>query len=144
VAGRLGHHTPDGACDDTCGCANDVDPGVAAASVGVTLIPMSRTGPTEDVPIACTLDAAAIPERMAAWQAMLAQATAREAIAGGVRVRFADDVDVPALAGLAAAEQRCCAFFTFRLTLDGEIALEVTAPDDARPVLDALVGNDAG
>jgi hypothetical protein len=45
------------------------------------------------------------------------------------------------LARLAAAEQDCCRFLAFALVVDGRgIALEVHAPDDARPVLTTLFG----
>ena len=40
---------------------------------------------------------------------------------------------------LAAAEQDCCQFFTFAITIDSRgIALEVRAPRDALPVLHSL------
>ncbi len=46
-----------------------------------------------------------------------------------------------AIATLAAAEQECCRFFSFGLTIDGSgVALDITGPTDAQPVIDALVG----
>jgi len=45
---------------------------------------------------------------------------------------------------LAAAEQDCCQFFTFAITIDSRgVALEVRAPDDALPVLHTLFGRPA-
>jgi hypothetical protein len=43
-----------------------------------------------------------------------------------------------------AAEQDCCRFFTFAMTLVGdEVVLEITAPVDAQPFVDALIGDEA-
>ena len=48
---------------------------------------------------------------------------------------------LPEIARLAAAEQDCCRFFAFALTIDRRgLAIEVRAPDDALPVLHALFG----
>jgi hypothetical protein len=94
------------------------------------------------IPIACSLSADDMGDRMEQWRAAVAQATTREATPEGYRLRFASD---PAFAGrlaeLAAREVECCAFFTFAVTVatDG-LALEVLAPADARPMLDDLFG----
>jgi hypothetical protein len=46
-----------------------------------------------------------------------------------------------AVAGLAAAEQRCCPFFGFLLRLDGQVLqLEVRAPADGAGLLFELFG----
>jgi len=113
-------HTPDGPGDDACGCATSaVDP-----------------------PIACTLDDAERPERIAAWQAVLAAVEARESIDGGVRLRFRSSDVAGDVAALAAAEQHCCSFFRFSLTIDGRgTALEVTAPPDAIALVHSLFGS---
>ena len=43
------------------------------------------------------------------------------------------------VAALAAAEQRCCVFFDFRLHLDGaDLHLEVRAPAEGAALLDEL------
>ena len=96
----------------------------------------------EPIPIACTLEPSALPDRLDAWRSVLAGATSREELPdGGRRVEFADGVDVTELAGLVAAEQSCCAFFAFALTVDHRgIGLEVRAPEDAAPLIDALFG----
>ena len=98
----------------------------------------------ETIPVACTLEAEAVPDRVADWQRLLAGAIGREAIEGGVRVRFgtADPELAGALATLAAAEQSCCSFFRFALLIegDGTIALDVTAPDEGASVVAALFG----
>jgi hypothetical protein len=50
-------------------------------------------------------------------------------------------VDLGQLARLIGAEQRCCAFFTFTLTVDATgIALEVRAPELAADMVTGLFG----
>ncbi len=131
----LDHHTPDGPCDDACGCTTD-----RAETVPVTL----TTGPTSRAPIACTLDGSQMPDRMAAWRAVIGHVVERTPVSGGVRLTFAADVPFTEVARLAAAEQECCRFFAFAVTLDERgTALEVRAPDDALPVVEALFGGAA-
>jgi hypothetical protein len=94
------------------------------------------------IPIACSLSADDMGDRLEEWRATVALATAREPTPDGYRLRFASD---PAFAGrlaeLAAREVACCAFFTFAVTVatDG-LALDVSVPADARPLLDDLFG----
>lgn len=97
---------------------------------------------TADAPIACTLPTDAMPDRLAEWRAVLDRAVGREPMPdGGLRVTFAGDVDAGELARLAAAERGCCGFFSFALTVDGRgTALEVHAPTEAAPIVDALFG----
>jgi hypothetical protein len=72
----------------------------------------------------------------------------REALVGAGRGRIDDAVrlTVPVertatVAELAAAEQRCCPFFDFRLHLDGPLRrLEVRAPADGTALLADLFG----
>ena len=149
VARRLGAHTPDGPCDDTCGCLGD-GPAPVATPTSVALTrrvdghrPEPATlGPRNDVAVACTLAAGEVPGRVAEWRAVLDRARRRTATAAGVRVAFPSE---PGLAGriaeLARAEQGCCAFFAFTLELAAdEIVLDVAAPSDARDVVAALFG----
>jgi DNA-binding transcriptional MerR regulator len=132
VAASLGGHTPDGPCDDTCGCTTD------HRSDAVQPVALGRRS---DPPIACTLSGDQMTTRLAAWRTMAAGATSREATSDGTRLRFERTVDVADLAALVAAEQDCCRFFTFTLTVGiDEVILDVTAPADARPTIDALVG----
>jgi hypothetical protein len=90
------------------------------------------------VPIACTLTGDDQDARMGEWRGLLARATAREPVEGGVRVMLPAALAGPA-AELAAAEQRCCSFFRFTLVLDGgNLQLTVQAPPYAGPFLAAL------
>ena len=139
MAAWLARPPVDGVCDDSCACTTDpVAP--AGGWAGATLLP----SPAGDPPIACTLDPDRMDERIAAWQAVTATAEAREAIDGGVRARLPRDTDVAALAQLIADEQTCCTFFTFSLTVTAEaVYLDALAPDDARPLVDAILGTPA-
>jgi MerR family transcriptional regulator, copper efflux regulator len=138
AAAHLGGPSMDGPCGDDCAClerAGDAD----ATPTPVLLM----TSAPSDPPIACTLQPGALPERMADWQAVLASARERCRTADGrLRIEFAGDVDVAELARLATAEQECCTFFSFALTVDGRgIALEVGAPDTATEIASAVFGN---
>ena len=98
----------------------------------------------EASPIACTLDPAAMGDRMDDWQAALAHVVDRQAIPGGVRLVLGANTPLGDLTALAAAEQGCCSFFSFALTLDGRgAALEVRAPEDAADLVTSLFGTAA-
>jgi DNA-binding transcriptional MerR regulator len=138
AAVALEQHRPDGPCDDRCGCTSD-----PAGSTSVALISKPGT-PSDAPPIACTLTPGAMGERLDRWGALLAGVKSRDAIDGGVRLGFASDVSVAELAELTAAEQDCCRFFAFAVTVDGRgVGLEVRAPHDALPMVHALFGEPA-
>ena len=93
-------------------------------------------------PIACTLDVGSVPDRMGEWRAIVEQVSARRTAAdGALRLELDPGVDLPELARLVAAEQRCCAFFAFAITVDARgMALEVRAPEGAADVIASLFG----
>ncbi len=135
VAATLAAHTPDGPCDDSCGCTTDLVPGVDQR------ITFGRASASAGPPIACTLSGDQVVDRIAEWQAAAAAASGRERTAAGTRLRFDRDVDLSGLAALVAAEQGCCSFFTFTLTIGADaVWLDVAAPPDARPMIDTLIG----
>jgi MerR family transcriptional regulator, copper efflux regulator len=137
-AATLERHRPDGPCDDQCGCVADIS--TTSTATGSSVVSLSAK-PTEHGPIACTLGSASMPGRLEEWQALLAYTSRRDQIDNGVRATFAPETPLGDLIHLAAAEQDCCQFFNFAITLDSRgVALEVTAPDDALPVLRALFG----
>ena len=106
ILAGLDSHTPDGPCDAACGCVSDAAP-----------------------PVGCTLDAAALPGRLQQWRDLTAHVTARTPIDGGLRLQLDAGTPLGDLAELLAAEQSCCSFFAFALTVDGRgVALEVRAP----------------
>ncbi|HKH04796.1 MAG TPA: MerR family transcriptional regulator [Acidimicrobiales bacterium] len=102
----------------------------------------------DEPPVACTLDIGRMGSRVEEWAAlldakqdMLSGVVARTPIDGGVRLRFGPGTDVAEVARLAAAEQDCCRFFRFTLSIDTDgITLEVRAPADAFDVVNALFG----
>jgi len=98
----------------------------------------------EDPAIACTLAAGSMKGRITDWQALLAHVELREPVAGGVRCVFAASVPADQLIRLVAAEQSCCQFFRFAVTVDTRgIALEVRAPDEAYSIVEAMFGTPA-
>jgi len=134
VSGSLGIHTPEGPCDENCGCTTGSHEPATSINVELT----ARPG---DPPIACTLAPDRIGARLEDWQATVAAAVGQHPIDGGVRILFAANTDVAALATLAASEQDCCQFFTFTLTIEVTgVALDITGPPDAQPVIQSLIG----
>lgn len=133
VAGSLEGPAASGACDDQCGCTGHSHPLTeASADAG----PASDSA--DEPPIACSLDVSAVPDRMAAWANIVRSGT-RVPAADGVRLTFGPEVAVGPIAELAAAEANCCGFFTFTMTIEaGGSVLDVHAPADAQPVVDAL------
>ncbi|HEY7073026.1 MAG TPA: MerR family transcriptional regulator [Acidimicrobiales bacterium] len=112
----------DGPCDADCAC------------LAVTSQP--------EPDIACTLTIGERPARFQDWRTTLARVRSRTPLlGGGLRIEFDESVAVEDLARLVAAEQGCCAFYSFALTFDARgMGLEVTAPPGAEPVVAALFG----
>jgi DNA-binding transcriptional MerR regulator len=139
AADHLSGEPVDGPCGDDCACVT--------ADLGrtVEVSPVMLVAKPADVPIACTLEAGAMPDRLADWNTVLDRATARIAIPdGGLRIEFDHDLDLGQMASLVAAEQRCCAFFSFSLMVDNRgIALEVRAPEGADGIIAELFGQPA-
>ncbi len=139
AAEQLSGEPVDGPCGDGCACVTTTpDPSVAASPVTLVAKPV-------DAPIACTLEPDAMPERLADWRTVLGQARTRVATAdGGLRIEFGDSIDLGDLARLVAAEQHCCGFFSFSLTVDQRgTALEVRAPEGASGIVAELFGHAA-
>jgi len=135
AAATLELHRPDGPCDDTCGC---VSPGDDSTSVTLGAKP---SGEANDVPIACTLAATLMPGRLDEWRELLSTVTAQTAIDGGIRLTFGRVVPLHCLIDLVAAEQACCQFFSFAITVDRRgVALAVQAPAEAQPIITTLFG----
>lgn len=126
LTARLDRSPHAGPCDDNCAC----------------LLEDSEGTQVHNPAVACTLDVDAVPQRIAAWKVVIDRAEQQAAIEGGVRLTLPGAPELVAqVAGLAAAEQQCCAFLTFTLTLvDGGAQLDVTAPADAAEMLTGLFG----
>ena len=92
--------------------------------------------------IACTLSAGSLHGRVEDWQHLLRHVVRREALDGGVRSEFDADVPTSELMRLVTAEQDCCQFFQFAITVDARgVALEVQAPVDALPIVTSMFGD---
>lgn len=123
----LGSHTPDGPCDSDCGCLTDSS----------TATPRPVALPS--APVACTLDAAEMPGRLQDWRDVVTHVVDRAAIDGGTRLQLDAATPLDQLALLIEAEQRCCSFFAFALTVDSRGAgLEVRAPAQGMAMVDSL------
>jgi DNA-binding transcriptional MerR regulator len=122
----------DGPCGTACACID------APARSGRALTMVQLAG--SDREVACTLGHDEMSDRIADWEAVLAHVRERSALEGGVRLTFASGVDIAEVVRLARAEQACCSFFRFELTVDDRgTALEVRAPA-AQTVLAAVFG----
>ena len=82
--------------------------------------------------------------RLDEWPTLLAHVVGRESIDGGVRAVFGPTTPLNELVRLAVAEQDCCPFFDFAITIDDRgVALEVRAPATAQPIVQSLFGTPA-
>ena len=132
-------HRPQGPCDDQCGCVGEPVPQAAAQHLSISAKPTTLTNLEQ--PIACTAGPQLQQQRIAEWQALLTHVATREVLPAGVRVSFSPSVPLPELMRLTAAEQDCCRFFNFAITVDTRgVGLEVSAPADALPIVHALFG----
>lgn len=134
VAHRLDGASVAGPCGDACVCVDHVG--------GSVPVPLVAPAPESDEVIACSLEPSEMPARVTDWQSLLARATHREPVTGGVSVYFPPEPDLAGeLAELAAAEQGCCSFFDLSLRITAtDFQLVVLAPEDAAPVVDAIFG----
>ncbi len=126
VAASLGVHTPDGPCNDDRGCTSERVRPATSASSGTS--------------IACTLDPLDIDQRVADWHATAVGVQAVEPIEGGVRLRLAPDADLGQVVALAAAEQDCCRFLSFTMTIGPTRTLDVVGPPDTASLIQTLLG----
>jgi MerR family transcriptional regulator, copper efflux regulator len=156
----LGRHRAKGACNEQCGCISQptgetVNQPISEASnddegnrlgrniVGGLTIGRAPGGVifTGSAEIACTLKSSAMPERLSAFQTMFVNVCRRVTLEGGVRLEFDQSIDLSALASLLAAEQQCCAFWAFAITIDKRgVAMEVRGPEGTAAMIDALFG----
>jgi hypothetical protein len=82
------------------------------------------------IPVACTLEGDDLRERAAAWTTLIAaHGIGRREVDGGFELRFAPDAS-DELARLVAGEQSCCAWASWSVAEDGDVAvLTATSPD---------------
>ena len=95
-----------------------------------------------ELPIACTLTPDGMTARMALIDALAADGLLdRTPTDTGLRVRLRDTPDIEQRTReLVAAESRCCAFLDFELGReDGDLVLDISGPEDARPVIEHVL-----
>jgi hypothetical protein len=97
-----------------------------------------------DLPLACSLDAEALEDRVAEIRALGRDALVAVEPDGVLRFRATPETR-RRLERIIAAEAECCAFLNLDLREEhGELRLSVTAPGDAEPVAAGLVEAFAG
>lgn len=91
----------------------------------------------DDRPIACTLGSEDLSDRRRTWEALSAQITATDRIAGGFAVRYrATEEVVQRLPALAEAEAECCGFAGWSVRRESDdVVLEVSGPEAALAAL---------
>jgi DNA-binding transcriptional MerR regulator len=143
----LGQNTPDGPCDDNCGCVSPPPTPTARRTLRLLAPRPTHTlpidlAPTEGEPIACTLGGTDQQTRIRDWTRLLEAATRREQVSDEMRfVLPADPELIAEAARLAALEQGCCRFMAFTIDLPpGAAVLTVRAPGEARDMLDLVFG----
>ena len=144
AATTLELHRPDGPCDEQCGCVTDTTETDNFMPGQVVTLGRKPDRPADAVPIACTLTSQSMRGRLEEWQQLLSHVIDRAPIDNGLRATFGSATPLDELMRLVAAEQDCCQFFDFAITVDNRgIALEVRSPADAIPVLQSLFGAQA-
>jgi hypothetical protein len=96
---------------------------------------------TEETPIACSLGAGELEQRLAAIAEIGAESlVGRETEGDRHLLRFRSDAGTrERLEGVVAAEKECCSFLDLTLgEEDGELLLSISAPRDARGLADGL------
>lgn len=135
----MSSHTPEGACDDDCGCVASI--ASTTPDRATKLLPTIELR-TASQPIACTLQPDAVPERLERWHALLSTSTGRSRLPDGIRIEFPATTNVGDVSSLAAAESSCCSFFKFSVTIDSKgVILDARAPQDAQDLVTALFGD---
>jgi hypothetical protein len=95
----------------------------------------------QPIPIACSLSPGQRLDREAEFRDLaITGLLARERTESGIRLRFEPSEETRArVLELVSKEKDCCPFFDFALEADaGELLLDVSAPAEAQPVLDAF------
>jgi hypothetical protein len=98
-----------------------------------------------ELPIACTLTPDGMTARLALIDALAADGLLdRTPTDAGLRVRLRDTPQIEQRTReLVAAESKCCAFLDFDLGReDGDLVLDISGPEDARPVIEMFFAPD--
>jgi hypothetical protein len=97
-----------------------------------------------DLPIACSLDAAALTARREGLlSGLVQQASERRDVPDGLQLRFTpDDRILGDIAQAVNAERLCCRFLRFTVNVEpgeGPITLDLTGPPGTREFINALL-----
>jgi DNA-binding transcriptional MerR regulator len=125
-------------CGPGCGCEVAVPAPTVSAGARPLLSAMPRR---ESVPVACSLDAASMADRIDDWRAVTDHAESIELTATGASARFPIDAGLAsAISSLASAEASCCPFLTLSLTFEGDrMVLRIDAPAGAEDIARQLI-----
>jgi hypothetical protein len=98
------------------------------------------------VPIACSLDAEAVGDRLEEWRAAFALVDEVRVTEQVARLRLTgDDEALLRVVDLAEREKQCCPFFAFSIDLDGERRwLRIAVPEEAAGVLTGFIASLTG
>jgi len=99
-----------------------------------------------DLPIACTLSRESLAARLVLIDALAADGLlGRTPTTAGIRVRLRDTPEIEQRTReLVVAESACCAFLDFHLDRrDGDLVLDISGPEDARPVIEMFFAPEA-
>ena len=105
---------------------------------------MKPTG--QELPIACTLGAADMPQRRRRWEAIANSAMlASEHTTGGARQTYRPGEEVECeLAELIRLEAECCAFLDFDLRREGDrLVLDISGPPEAASIIELFAARPA-
>ena len=93
--------------------------------------------------VSCALNPSEMGERLSAWRAVSSRAVSRENDAGRITSVYPSDPDVTTqLKELIAAEALCCSFLNFEVEeRDGHTVVELTFPEEARPLVESVLAN---
>jgi len=93
-----------------------------------------------DVPIACTLTATELDDRVEEWRQVLGRSVSGAERHSPLELRLAlsdGPADIGTLAQLAQKEKACCAFFGFRFEVEADRrTFVISVPDGAETLLD--------
>jgi hypothetical protein len=96
------------------------------------------------VPIACTLTAEELPDRIDEWRTFMASSVVDTERPAGTRLRLRLEPSERTLvraADLAQRERACCGFFDFSIDVQTDaLWLVVRVPDEAAGILDDFAG----
>lgn len=143
AAANLGGQPVDGACGPACACVGDTTDTRDTTDAAIESVPIVL-GDRVDPVIVCTLPSDEMPARVEDWERIVGHVVAREQLPPGetgVRLVLDETVPLDELTRLVVAEQGCCAFFAFAVTVDHRgTALEVRAPGDAADLVASVFG----